>query len=64
MSANKTHTTGAPQEPSRRVRAGELLRARKLWLAPLIIASGLIALISAIYLGSVVNPTGHSTGSR
>ena len=38
------------------------MRTRKLWLAPLIIASGLIALISAIYIGSVVNPTGHLHG--
>jgi YhgE/Pip-like protein len=62
MDAQETHTADASQEPNRRIRASELLRARKLWLAPLIIASGLIALISAIYIGSVVNPTGHLHG--
>src|SRR3984957_1332555 len=46
----------------RRVRASELLRTRKLWRAPLLIASAFIALISAIYIGSVVNPTGHLHG--
>lgn len=59
MSTNETHGTNAPQEPRRRVHASELLRARKLWLAPLLIASVFIALISVIYIGSVVNPAGH-----
>jgi YhgE/Pip-like protein len=62
MTTPETHTHNTPQEPNRRVRASELLRARKLWLAPLIIASAFIALISVIYIGSVVNPTGHLHG--
>jgi YhgE/Pip-like protein len=62
MSAHETDTHNASPEPNRRVRASELLRARKLWLAPLLIASTFIALISAIYIGSVVNPTGHLHG--
>jgi uncharacterized phage infection (PIP) family protein YhgE len=54
--------TGAPEQGMRRVRASELLRTRKLWLAPLVIASVFIALISTIYIGSVVNPAGHLHG--
>jgi YhgE/Pip-like protein len=62
MSKNETHRPSASREPDRRVRASELLRARKLWLAPLLIASVFIALISVIYIGSVVNPAGHLRG--
>ncbi len=62
MTANETHAPSASPEPGRRARASELLRARKLWLAPLLIASVFIALISVIYIGSVVNPTGHLHG--
>ena len=62
MSTNETHSPSASKEPGRRVRASELLRARKLWLVPLLIASVFIALISVIYIGSVVNPAGHLHG--
>jgi YhgE/Pip-like protein len=62
MSTHETSTPNASQEPNRRVRASELLRTRKLWLVPLLIASVFIALISVIYIGSVVNPTGHLHG--
>jgi YhgE/Pip-like protein len=62
MSAHETDTQSASPEPNRRVSASELLRAKKLWLVPLLIASVFIALISAIYIGSVVNPTGHLHG--
>ena len=44
------------------VRAGTILRLRGVWIAPLVISSVLIALIAAIYIGSVVNPTGHLHG--
>jgi YhgE/Pip-like protein len=59
MTTHKPHTPNGSQEPNPRVRASELLRAKKLWLAPLVIASTFIALISVIYIGSVVNPAGH-----
>jgi YhgE/Pip-like protein len=62
MSTHDTHISKDPLEPDRRVRASELLRTRKLWLTPLIIASVFIALMSVIYIGSVVNPTGHLHG--
>jgi hypothetical protein len=62
MSSTERPSTGAGEPGMRRVRASELLRTRKLWLAPLLIASVFIALISTIYIGSVVNPAGHLHG--
>jgi YhgE/Pip-like protein len=62
MKTNEPHRPNASEEPDRRVRASDLLRARKLWLVPLLIASVFIALISFIYIGSVVNPAGHLRG--
>jgi YhgE/Pip-like protein len=62
MSSTERPSTGAPEPRMRNVRASELLRTRKLWLAPLLIASVFIALISTIYIGSVVNPAGHLHG--
>ena len=62
MSTHETNTQNASPEQGRRVRASGLLRVRKLWLAPLLIASVFIAFISVIYIGSVVNPTGHLHG--
>ena len=38
------------------------MRTRKLWITPAILAGVLIALISLIYIGSVVNPTAHLKG--
>jgi uncharacterized phage infection (PIP) family protein YhgE len=35
------------------------LRTKKIWIVPLVIPSVLIALVSVIYIGSVINPTGH-----
>ncbi len=47
-------TSSAPTVPAR-----TLLGSRKLWITPLILAGTLIALISLIYVGSVVDPTAH-----
>jgi YhgE/Pip-like protein len=44
------------------VRAGTILRLRGIWIAPLVITAVLIALITVIYIGAVVNPTGHIHG--
>jgi hypothetical protein len=44
------------------VRAGRILRLRGVWIAPLVITAVLIALITVIYIGAVVNPTGHIHG--
>jgi YhgE/Pip-like protein len=42
--------------------ATRLLRTRAVWTTPLIVTSLLIALISLIYIGSVVNPTANLHG--
>jgi YhgE/Pip-like protein len=41
------------------VRANEILRVRKVWLLPVLIAGIFVALMSVIYIGSVVDPTTH-----
>jgi YhgE/Pip-like protein len=46
------------------VRASEILRDRKIWVVPVVIAAVFVALMSVIYFGSVVNPTGHLHGLR
>ena len=44
------------------IRASQILRARKIWLLPVAIAAVFVALMSAIYIGSVVDPTAHLHG--
>jgi YhgE/Pip-like protein len=45
-----------------RARARQLLRVPAIWVAPLVLTTVLVALISVIYIGSVVNPAGHLHG--
>jgi YhgE/Pip-like protein len=54
-------STSAPP-PGMHVRASQILRVRKIWLLPVSIAAVFVAVMSAIYFGSVVNPTGHVHG--
>ena len=49
----------SPPPSGRRARASQILRVRKIWAIPVVIATVFVALMSAIYFGSVVNPTGH-----
>jgi YhgE/Pip-like protein len=51
-----------PEPADKRVRASQVLRVRKIWLIPVLIGAVFVALMSAIYFGSVVNPTGHLHG--
>jgi YhgE/Pip-like protein len=44
------------------VRAGRLLRVRTIWLAPLVVASLVVAAMTALYIGSVANPLSHLSG--
>jgi hypothetical protein len=44
------------------VRASQLLRVRKLWIVPIVLVGIVVALMSSIYFGSVVDPTGHLHG--
>ncbi len=41
------------------VRAAQVLHARNIWIAPLLLATVFVAVMATMYLGSVVNPTGH-----
>jgi YhgE/Pip-like protein len=45
-----------------RLRAGDLLRVRAVWVTPLAVASVLVFLMTLFYIGSVVNPVGHLSG--
>jgi YhgE/Pip-like protein len=48
--------------PGLHVRAAQVLRSKKVWTLPILIASVFVAAMAAVYLGSVVNPTGHIHG--
>ena len=52
----------SPPPTGMRVRASQILRVRKIWLIPVGIAVVFVALMSVIYFGGVVNPTGHLHG--
>jgi YhgE/Pip-like protein len=55
-------TDGAPTAQQARTSALEVVLGRHVWRAPLVIGSLFVALVVTIYLGSVVNPTGHLHG--
>jgi YhgE/Pip-like protein len=44
------------------VRAGFILRTRTVWTIPLVAASVVVAAMTALYIGSVVNPHAHVRG--
>ncbi len=48
--------------PSLHVRAGQVLRNKKIWIAPILLAAVFTAVMATVYFGSVVNPTGHLHG--
>jgi YhgE/Pip-like protein len=52
-------TTPAPSLP---VRASQVLRQKKIWIAPILLAAVFTAVMATVYFGSVVNPTGHLHG--
>src|SRR3984885_9013442 len=54
--------SASPPPTGMHVRVSQILRVRKIWLLPVAIAAVFVALMSAIYFGSVVNPTGHLRG--
>jgi YhgE/Pip-like protein len=49
-------------DPRLPVRAGRLLRVRALWAACLIVASLVVAAMTALYIASAVNPLAHLSG--
>jgi YhgE/Pip-like protein len=44
------------------VRAKDLLKVQAVWILPLILGSAVVVLITAFYVGSVVDPLGHLHG--
>ena len=44
------------------VRAQDLLKNRSTWAFPVIVGSLMIMLMTLIYFGSIVDPTGHLSG--
>jgi hypothetical protein len=48
--------------PSLQVRASQVLRNKKIWIAPILLAAVFAAVMATVYFGSVVNPTGHLHG--
>jgi YhgE/Pip-like protein len=63
-------TAAGPPAPARRraadprlpVRAHQLLRVKAIWVVPLVLGSVVIAAMSALYIGSVVDPIAHLHG--
>jgi YhgE/Pip-like protein len=59
---NQQPVPGSSEPDKEEVRARRLLRVSKLWVLPLAIPVIMIALVTTIYIGSVINPTGHLRG--
>ena len=53
------HRTPDPRLP---VRARHLLRVRAIWAIPVVLASVIVAVMTALYISSVVNPLAHLRG--
>lgn len=51
--------TGTSAQP---VETAEVLRARSVWVLPLVVGSILVMLMTLIYFGSIVDPTSHLHG--
>jgi YhgE/Pip-like protein len=49
-------------DPRLPVRAGRLLRVRAVWVIPLAVASVVVAIMTGLYIASVVNPLSHLRG--
>ena len=60
-SAGPTRHSGAPRRAFP-VRARDLLKVRAVWILPLILGSAVVVLITAFYVGSVVDPLAHLQG--
>ena len=60
-SAGPTRHSGAPRRAFP-VRASDLLKVRAVWILPLILGCVVVVLITAFYVGSVVDPLAHLHG--
>ncbi len=52
---------GTP-DPRLPVRARQILRVRAVWIAPLVVGSVVLAVMTALYIGAVVDPLAHLHG--
>jgi YhgE/Pip-like protein len=62
---NPTERQGASsseEQPEPEVRAWSVLGVPKVWILPLVIPAIMIALVTTIYIGSVIDPTAHLHG--
>lgn len=57
---DREQSASTPRVPN--VRASQLLKVPRLWATVVVIASIVVVVMSALYIGSVVNPTGHLDG--
>ena len=63
MSADSSATAQRHSpDPRLPVRAGQLLRVRTVWTIPLIMASVVVAVMTLLYISSVVDPLAHLRG--
>ena len=67
MSSNSSPASSAAADrrgpdPRLPVRATKILRVRAVWTIPLILASVVVAVMTVLYIGSVVNPLAHLHG--
>jgi YhgE/Pip-like protein len=53
------HRTADPRLP---VRARQILRVRAVWIIPTVVASVVVAIMTTLYIASVVNPLAHLHG--
>ena len=62
--SSRTSSAGRRRTPDPRlpVRAHQLLRVPALWAIPLIVGSVVIAVMTALYISSVINPLAHLRG--
>ena len=59
---NSDHERDGMPGSAPRIHTSTLLRVRSVWLAPIILASVLMFLMTLFYIGAIVNPTGHLSG--
>jgi uncharacterized phage infection (PIP) family protein YhgE len=55
-------SASSPENAGLRVRATEVLRVGKIWIGPVLVAAVFAGLVASVYIGSVINPTGHLRG--
>jgi len=57
-----TSVRAGAQGPAPKIRAARLLRARAVWMTPLVPAVVLMFFMTLCYIGAIVNPAGHLHG--